>query len=441
MADPTRPEFDILDSEGLEYHRWVSDVETTFIAKDYSATIFGTTGDAPSDKTKASALMFLRRHIDPSLRWEYLQLKYPKEMWDALKGRFGNIHNTLLPELTVQWNEIRLLDYKRINDFNKYMLRLKARLNFCGKDITEDDMIQKTLSTFPTSMRVVGRSAVTIMYFTIFSGVSSQMFEKYIEEARSKGVELEFHPDVKARFLRLLPLRNISRSWGSLTVMEPPIWLRPFVYKSWARAFHSNLEEAQLHLKEYTSLREFFVRMLREGARPINSDPYCLVTGSKILGPVDGTTLRFGELRGPGAMIEQVKGCSYRASSLLGANSHLPVIAAGDAYEESDVEENSVRDVNQKSWWKISFASPKVRDTASSRVLKGLFYCVIYLKPGDYHRIHSPVDWNILVRRCFTGHLFPVNEHAVRTIRNLYVENERVIIPLLGNLKNIIASQ
>ncbi|CAH9054964.1 unnamed protein product, partial [Cuscuta europaea] len=25
MTDPTRPEFDILDSEGLEYHRWVSD--------------------------------------------------------------------------------------------------------------------------------------------------------------------------------------------------------------------------------------------------------------------------------------------------------------------------------------------------------------------------------------------------------------------------------
>ncbi|KAL6495600.1 hypothetical protein OROGR_030163 [Orobanche gracilis] len=155
MADPTRPEFDILDSEGLEYHRWVSDVETTFVAKDYSATIFGTTGDEPSDKTKASALMFLRRHIDPSLRWEYLQLKSPKELWDALKGRFGNIHNTLLPELTVQWNEIRLLDYKRVNDFNKDMLRLKARLNFCGKEITEDDMIQKTLSTFPTSALIL----------------------------------------------------------------------------------------------------------------------------------------------------------------------------------------------------------------------------------------------------------------------------------------------
>ncbi|KAL6560915.1 hypothetical protein OROHE_006092 [Orobanche hederae] len=35
------------------------------------------------------------------------------------------------------------------------MLRLKARLNFCGKEITEDDMIQKTRSTFPTSALIL----------------------------------------------------------------------------------------------------------------------------------------------------------------------------------------------------------------------------------------------------------------------------------------------
>lgn len=127
-------------------------------------------------------------------------------------------------------------------------------------------------------------------------------------------------------------------------------------------------------------------------------------------------------------MIEQVKGCSYSASSLLGANSNLPMIAAEDADEDSGGEEKTVRDVTQKSWWSVSLASPRVRDTASSRPLKGLFYCVIYLKPGDYHRIHAPVDWNILVRRHFTGNLFPMNERATRTIRNLYVENERVVL-------------
>ncbi|KAI3707742.1 hypothetical protein L6452_26371 [Arctium lappa] len=104
MAEPTRPKFDILDSEGLEYHIWVSDVETTFIGKDNIYTIKPPTDpkNKPSEKVQANALMFLRRHIDPSLRWEYLQLKTPKELWDALKGRFGNIHDSLLPELIVQ---------------------------------------------------------------------------------------------------------------------------------------------------------------------------------------------------------------------------------------------------------------------------------------------------------------------------------------------------
>lgn len=66
-------------------------------------------------------------------------------------------------------------------------------------------------------------------------------------------------------------------------------------------------------------------------------------------------------------MIEQVKGCSYSASSLLGANSNLPMIAAEDADEDSGGEEKTVRDVTQKSWWSVSLASPRVRDTASSR--------------------------------------------------------------------------
>lgn len=61
MVDSTRPEFDILDSEGIEYHRWVSDVETTFVGKDYTSTIKTPTDpkDAePSDKVKACPYVF-----------------------------------------------------------------------------------------------------------------------------------------------------------------------------------------------------------------------------------------------------------------------------------------------------------------------------------------------------------------------------------------------
>lgn len=42
----------------------------------------------------------------------------------------------------------------------------------------------------------------------------------------------------------------------------------------------TDLEEAALPLDEYASLREFFVRTLKQGSRPIDQDPKCLVTGN-----------------------------------------------------------------------------------------------------------------------------------------------------------------
>ncbi|RAL54699.1 hypothetical protein DM860_001827 [Cuscuta australis] len=246
--------------------------------------------------------------------------------------------------------------------------------------------------------------------------------DKKIEDARQKGIEMEFQPDVKASFMRFLPLRSISRFWGFMTSVEFPVWMRPYAYRAWARAFHSNLQEAALPLEEYSSLREFFVRTLKEGSRPIDFDPCCLVS------PVDGTVLRFGELKELGSMIEQVKGFSYSVPALLGGTSFQSMTETEADGNERKNGRNGTSDpeTTKKSWWRVSFASPKVRDPAPARPMKGLFYCVIYLKPGDYHRIHSPTDWNVILRRHFTGRLLPVNERATRTIRNLYVENERV---------------
>ncbi|XP_028550025.1 phosphatidylserine decarboxylase proenzyme 1, mitochondrial isoform X3 [Dendrobium catenatum] len=242
-----------------------------------------------------------------------------------------------------------------------------------------------------------------------------------VDDVKEKGIELEFSPDVKAAFLRLLPLRSISRFWGYLTSLDIPIWLRPSIYKAWARAFHADLEEAALPLEEYATLQDFFIRSLKSGSRPIDLDSNCLVS------PVDGTVLRFGELRGPGALIEQVKGFSYSAYSLLGATTSLHEIVDTDAPEEHS-EHSFTEERHKTSWLRISLASPKIRNPISASPRKGVFYCVLYLHPGDYHRVHSPVDWQVLLRRHFSGRLFPLNQRATRTIRNLHIENERVIL-------------
>ncbi|XP_058084932.1 phosphatidylserine decarboxylase proenzyme 1, mitochondrial [Magnolia sinica] len=271
------------------------------------------------------------------------------------------------------------------------------------------------------SFLVPGATMATILMLGILH--ARRIYDdKKVEEAREKGVEFEFSPDTKAAFLGLLPLRSISRLWGFVTSTEIPIWLRPYIYKGWARAFHSNLDETALPLEEYASLRDFFSHALKEGSRPIDSDPFCLVS------PVDGTVLRFGELKEPGGMIEQVKGFSYSASSLLGANSFIPMVVQEDMHGEHSEQKHVSKDSSKRSWWRISLASPKVRDPISMGPVKGVFYCVIYLKPGDYHRVHSPADLHIFIRRHFSGRLFPQNERATRTIRNLYVENERVVL-------------
>ncbi|CAN6321827.1 unnamed protein product [Urochloa humidicola] len=242
--------------------------------------------------------------------------------------------------------------------------------------------------------------------------------DKKVVQRKEKGIEPEFSPDFKASFLRLLPLRSMSRFWGSLMELDIPVLMRPTIYKAWARAFHS---EVALPLEEYPSLQEFFIRSLKEGARPIDPDPNCLVS------PVDGKVLRLGKLRGPGTMIEQVKGFSYPVSSLLGTSSSLHD-AMGEELSREHIVQSTPENSNVKSWWRVSVASPKLQDPTVLSPKKDIFYCVIYLHPGDYHRVHSPVDCNILKRRHFSGHLFPQNERAVRTIRNLYAENERVVL-------------
>ena len=82
---------------------------------------------------------------------------------------------------------------------------------------------------------------------------------------------------------------------------------------------------------------------------------------------MDGTILRFGELKGSGAMIEQVKGHTYSVSSLLGASSFLPTVAEGDVCEERREQQSNLGEKSKKSWWRVTLASPKVKNNVSPR--------------------------------------------------------------------------
>lgn len=64
---------------------------------------------------------------------------------------------------------------------------------------------------------------------------------------------------------------------------------------------------------------------------------------------------------------------------------------------------------------------------------KLVYFAVIYLAPGDYHRYHSPTNWVATLRRHFIGELFSVAPFFQKTLQGLFVLNERVA--LLGYWK------
>ncbi|KAI0247847.1 phosphatidylserine decarboxylase-domain-containing protein [Lactifluus subvellereus] len=74
------------------------------------------------------------------------------------------------------------------------------------------------------------------------------------------------------------------------------------------------------------------------------------------------------------------------------------------------------------------------RGTARVKPGNALFFTVIYLAPGDYHRFHSPTAWVVEKRRHFQGELFSVSPWVAKRVENLFVLNERVA--LLGRWRH-----
>ena len=174
MSNLNKLDFTPLDTTGIGYHKWVRDVRNHLKAQGIISAIREQPAAAPAqgavaatnaqanadalEAKNAKAIIIMIRHMDESLQSEYLNEEDPRKLWVALEERFGNVRESLLPDLEVRWQLLRLCDYSSVLDFNSEALRIKSLMDFCLKPITDAMLIEKTLSTFPVSNLVVAKN-------------------------------------------------------------------------------------------------------------------------------------------------------------------------------------------------------------------------------------------------------------------------------------------
>ncbi|KAI3398666.1 hypothetical protein diail_8853 [Diaporthe ilicicola] len=274
----------------------------------------------------------------------------------------------------------------------------------------------------------------------------------------------------QVRVMSTLPLKALSRLWGRFNEVDIPYYFRVPGFKLYSWVFGVNLDEvSEPDLHVYPNLAAFFYRTLKPGARPL--DP----NNNALLSPSDGKVLQFGQIQG--GDIEQVKGMTYSIDALLGKNTPTPSIRSGTSTPASDgiTAEEKHKDseiVKQDEEFArvngISYTLPNLlTGPAMSQNQKGrpedqstgasptsvsevradlalgekpwydllskenptsLYYAVIYLAPGDYHRFHSPTNWVVERRRHFAGELYSVSPYLQRTLPGLFTLNERVVL-------------
>ncbi|WP_324254535.1 archaetidylserine decarboxylase [Ewingella americana] len=182
---------------------------------------------------------------------------------------------------------------------------------------------------------------------------------------------------IKIKLQYLLPKQGLTRlaGWGA---EKRAATLTHWVIKGFARFYKVDMKEAQNpDLKSYATFNEFFVRPLRDGARPV-------VSGLDMLAlPADGAVSQLGAITD--GKLFQAKGHFYSLEALLAGNYQL------------------------------------------AEQFKDGHFATIYLAPRDYHRVHMPCDGTLREMIYVPGDLFSVNPLTAANVPNLFARNERVI--------------
>ena len=149
MSKINNLDFSALNVSGDNYLQWTLDTKIILKSKGLSDCI--TENNSANEKDRYGAILIIRHHLIESLKNQYLTIENPLDLWNALKQRYDHQKTILLPKARHEWKNLRIQDFKSVDQYNSAMFKIVSKLKLCGEDITEEDMLEKTFSTFHTS--------------------------------------------------------------------------------------------------------------------------------------------------------------------------------------------------------------------------------------------------------------------------------------------------
>ncbi|MFT8322365.1 MAG: phosphatidylserine decarboxylase [Bacillus sp. (in: firmicutes)] len=181
---------------------------------------------------------------------------------------------------------------------------------------------------------------------------------------------------MKSFFYRFL-IELTNGKWSSYLIKKFAYSrISSIIIPSFAKLYQINIKEMEKNIKEYKNLHEFFIRKLKPGVRTSKADV------EEVISPVDAIIEEMGIISGEHTIT--VKDKRYSISEMLGSEKSVQKYAGGT-------------------------------------------YIIFYLSPSHYHRIHSPVEGEIVKQWTLGSKSYPVNKWGIKYGRDTLAKNYRTI--------------
>jgi len=191
---------------------------------------------------------------------------------------------------------------------------------------------------------------------------------------RSEISRLLQQEDLNFLLTNRIPRLAVTRFMGWFSKIELPL-VRDFSIGLW-RLF-ADVDFAEAKKSSFTSLHDCFIRELKDGARPVDTDPGVLTS------PCDAIVGACGQIEGN--RVFQAKGFPYALEDLLG-------------------------------------------DAATIDLVRDGCYATLRITSSMYHRFHAPHDCRVERVTYYSGDTWNVNPIALKRVEKLFCKNERAAI-------------